>query len=54
MIFVILCFICCILCTVTNYIIMSKVKSICSLFDEMKFSFSPDSDIPYMKVDDDL
>lgn len=55
MIFCILCFICCLLCSITNYIILKKVKSFVDLFDTLKYSFTPDTSFygnDYMKVDD--
>lgn len=55
MIFCILCFVCCLLCSITNYIILKKVKSFFELSNNLKFSFNPDSsffDDVNMKVDD--
>ena len=53
MIIIVLCFLCCVLCTITNFIIVKKVKNLFDILNTLKFDDSF-FDLGYLKVDDKL
>jgi len=51
MVLIILCFLCCVLCTISNFILIKKVKQFYDIYNTLKFDDSF-FDMGYLKVDD--